>query len=132
MQGEDYLGGTQPRSKVFGGVAWMDGPDLQALLGSEAKPVAFGNKIVYPGRQGLAAFDGKTVRTVRPEAADLTVAGSVLYVLDAHQIRQTRDLESWTDLAATPAEATSLGVLDGVLYVGTARSELYRYCKSLR
>jgi hypothetical protein len=132
VQGEDRLGGTQPRSKVLSSVGWMDGPDLQALRGSASKPVAFGDKIVYRGRQGLVVFDGQTARTVQTEALDLTVVGSTLYVLDAGVIRGTRDLKRWIDVAPTPTEATSIGVLDGVLYVGTARSELYRYCKILR
>ena len=132
VQAEDYLGGTQPRSKVLSSVGWIDGPDLQALRGSEPKPVAFSNRIVYRGRESLVVFDGKTVRPARIEAVDLTVSGEALYVLDGRQIRRTRDLEEWTDVAAAPAEATSIGVLDGVLYVGTARSELYRHCKTLR
>ena len=94
--------------------------------------MAFGDKTVYRGREGLAVFDGNTVRTARTKALDLTVADGALYVLDERQIWKTRDLRSWTDVVATPADATSIGVLDGVLYIGTAHSELYRYCDPSR
>ena len=135
VQAQDRRGGMFPRSKVFDGSGWTDGPNLQPIPNTGAKPLAFAGEIVYFGARGVMAFDGRAVRLARaPQSRihDLVVADGVLYVLDGREVLGTQDLASWVPVATAPPETTSIGVLDGYLYAGTAASELFRYCRSVR
>ena len=135
VQAQDRRGGMFPRSKVFDGSGWTDGPNLQPIPNTGAKPLAFAGEIVYFGARGVMAFDGRAVRLARaPQTRihDLVAADGVLYVLDGREVLGTQDLASWVPVATAPAETTSIGVLDGYLYAGTATSELFRYCRSVR
>ena len=135
VQAQDRRGGMFPRSKVFDGSGWTDGPNLQPIPNTGAKPLAFAGEIVYFGARGVMAFDGRAVRLARaPQSRihDLVVADGVLYVLDGREVLGTQDLASWIPVATAPPETTSIGVLDGYLYAGTAASELFRYCRSVR
>ncbi len=135
VQAQDRRGGMFPRSMVFDGSGWTDGPNLQPIPNTGAKPLAFAGEIVYFGARGVMAFDGRAVRLARaPQTRihDLVVADRVLYVLDGREGLGTQDLASWFPVATAPAETTSIGVLDGYLYAGTATSELFRYCRSVR
>ena len=135
VQAQDRRGGMFPRSMVFDGSGWTDGPDLQPIPNTGAKPLAFAGEIVYFGARGVMAFDGRAVRLARaPQTRihDLVVADGVLYVLDGREVLGTQDLAWWMPVATAPAETTSIGVLDGYLYAGTAASELFRYCRSIR
>jgi hypothetical protein len=134
VQAQDRRGGMFPRSKVFDGVGWTDGPDLRPIPNTGAKPLALAGEIVYFGARGVMAFDGGTVRLARaPQTRihDLVVADEVLYVLDGREVLGTRDLAWWVSVGTAPAGSTSIGVLDGYLYAGTAESELFRYCRSV-
>jgi hypothetical protein len=135
VQAQDRRGGMFPRSMVFDGSGWTDGPNLQPIPNTGAKPLAFAGEIVYFGARGVMAFDGRAVRLARaPQTRihDLVVADGVLYVLDGREVLGTQDLASWVPVATAPPETTSIGVLDGYLYAGTAASELFRYCQSVR
>lgn len=131
VQAEDAIGGPHPRSRVLSGSRWTDGPDLQALVRTGCKPLAFSGRVVYLGGFGLMAFDGVSARRIGFPARDLVVDGGVLYVLEASRVRRTTDLSTWTEVAAPPARAVSIGVLDGWLYAGTAQSELYRFSRPM-
>ncbi len=81
------------------------------------------------------AFDGRAPRLVhsaRTQIIDLTVVDGVFYVLDGREVLGTRDLARWVTIATTPTRTTSIGILDGALYAGTADSELFRYCRPVR
>jgi hypothetical protein len=135
VQAQDYVGGVFPRSRVWDGRAWEDGPDLHPIPNTGAKPYPLAGQVVYLGADGLAAFDGTRARVVRAPAAhlvDLTLSDGVLYVLDGREVLATEDLVGWRPVATAPTDATSIGVLDGYLYAGTARSELHRYCRPVR
>jgi len=132
VQGEDFFGGHHPGAQVFDGAGWTDGPDLRPARGWGGRPLAFGDRIVYVGREGLTVFDGTSVQGTGLGARDLCVADGVLYVLTEGVVRRTRDLQRWETVAVAPANATSLGVLDGILYVGTADSQLYRLSRGPR
>ena len=135
VQAQDYLGGVFPRSRVWDGGAWEDGPDLHPILNTGAKPYPFAGQVVYLGANGITAFDGTRARVVRAPAAhlvDLTRSGDFLYVLDGREVLATDDLVRWQPVATAPPAATSIGVLDGYLYAGTASSELHRYCRPIR
>jgi hypothetical protein len=135
VQAQDFVGGVFPRSHVWDGRTWRDdGPDLAPIPNTGAKPYAVAGQGVYLGARGLMAFDGREARIVRAPAArilDLTLAGATLYVLDGREVLATDDLFRWTPVATAPPHASSIGVLDGYLYAGTAESELFRYCRAL-
>lgn len=105
---------------------WIDGPDLQPLQRAGCRPLHFAGKIVYRGHAGLMVYDGTSARQAGPEVKGLVVDGGTLYVLSGGLVRRSTDLSTWTTVAAAPADASSLGVLDRQLYVGTADSKLYR------
>jgi hypothetical protein len=131
VQAEDYLGGRFPLSKVFNDGVWTDGPDLLPIPGAGAKPHPIAGKVAYLGAHSVLAFDRGTVQHVyvaRTEMLDLTSADGVLYALDGREVLGTRDLTNWVPVATTPDNTTSIGILDGALYAGTADSELFRYC----
>ncbi len=135
VQAQDRRGGMFPRAKVFDGAAWTDGPDLRPIPNTGAKPLAVAGEIVYFGARGVMAFNGTAVRVARaPQTRihDLVVADGILYVLDGREVLGTRDLAWWIPVATAPAGTTSIGVLDGYLYAGSAESELFRYCRSVR
>jgi hypothetical protein len=126
VQAEDTVRGQHPHSRVFMNGHWTDGPDLQPLPGVTCKPLSFAGRIVYRGRAGLMVYDGTTVELAGPDVDDLVVDGPMLYVLTSGLILRTADLMGWNTVAVAPAGASSLGVLDGQLYVGTADAALYR------
>jgi hypothetical protein len=135
VQAQDYLGGMFARSRVWDGGVWGEGPDLRPIPNTGAKPYAVAGQVVYLGSEGLMVFDGGQVRVARAPAArivDHTVDGGVLYVLDGREIVGTADLRRWTPVATAPPETTSIGILDGYLYAGTAESALLRYCLPVR
>jgi hypothetical protein len=81
------------------------------------------------------AFDGRVARVAhlaRTQVIDLTAADGALYVLDGREVLGTRDLARWVPVATAPYKTTSIGILDGTLYAGTADSELFSYCRPLR
>ena len=135
LQAQDLQGGLFPRSTVFDGAGWTDGPDLHPIPNTGAKPLAVAGQIVYFGARGIMAFDGRAARLARPPQArihDLVVAEGILYVLDGREVLRTEDLGTWLPVATAPARTTSIGVLDGYLYAGTVDSELFRYCRAVR
>ncbi len=134
VQAQDFRGGMFPRSQVWDGAAWADGPDLRPIPNVGARPVPFAGQIVYLGEKGLVAFDGRQARTTRPATArivDLVVAGGALHVLDGREVLSTTDLARWTPVVTAPPKATSIGILDGYLYAGTEDAELFRYCRPI-
>lgn len=134
VQAQDYVGGVFPGSQRWDGSTWREGPDLRPIPNTGAKPYAIAGQVVYLGARGLMAFDGREARMVRAPVTrilDLTLAGRTLYVLDGREVLATEDLARWTSVATAPLRASSIGVLDGFLYAGTAESELYRYCRAL-
>jgi hypothetical protein len=135
VQAEDYLGGGSPLSKVFEDGVWTDGPDLRPIPSTGAKPLPVAGEVAYLGADGVMAFDGRVARVAhlaRTQVIDLTAADGALYVLDGREVLRTRDLARWVPVATAPYKTTSIGILDGTLYAGTADSELFSYCRPLR
>jgi hypothetical protein len=135
VQAEDYLGGRFPRSKMFDAGVWTDGPDLRPIPSTGAKPLPVAGEVAYLGAGGVMAFDGRAARVAHSawtQVIDLTAADGALYVLDGREVLGTRDLARWVPVATVPNKTTSIGILDGALYAGTADSELFRYCRPLR
>jgi hypothetical protein len=141
--------GAHPTSKVFGGSAWSNGPNLLPESTYKGwKPTPFGGKIVYLSGDpenpstALLTFDGTQVREVQVpfRVWDFFVSGSYLYalVLDpsaplwAPVVRRTSDLITWTDVTVPPSYTRSIGVLDGYLYAGATEGRLFKYSESIR
>ena len=126
VQGDDFFAGPHPRSKVFDGKAWEDGPDLSPRRGP-TRPVHYAGNIVYLGRLGLAVFDGRSVRSTGLRVIDFKSCAAALYILSEGAVRRSSDLSTWTTVATAPPNTVSIGLLDDTLYAGTTQSELYRF-----
>jgi outer membrane protein assembly factor BamB len=90
--------------------------------------------MVYLMRQSsltaLRSFDGTAVSAHSPPYFyNYSVDGWTLYALGADGvISTTTDLVRWTTLEArAPITACSIVVINGVIYVGTTDSRIYRY-----
>lgn len=134
VQGRDYYGSRHPKSKIYDGTNWTDGPNMFPDNGGLGyRPVLFAGKLIYgswqPGSwQSLIYFDGNQAQ-IESEfyIYDFVIDGGFLYALKTDgQIIKTADLTSWSVYATSPANSSSLGFLDGVMYVGTNDSKLYR------
>jgi hypothetical protein len=131
---------SDTNSTSYDGKQWGPGP---RLVHNGRHPVNFAGKIVIqqgsvPYLQGggpLMVFDGEHEATLLPlETAvwDFCVDSRVLYALQTNMlVKATADLENWTTVAAAPANARSLAVAEGQLYVGTSDSRLLTFGESI-
>jgi hypothetical protein len=139
-QAQDVGFRPQSMSKVFDGGSWSDGPDLSGgLVGFLWHPETFADHMVYQRNHGgvnmgrLFKFDGAQASLLSPPGAtqtfyDYTITEGILYgLLTDGRIVHTSDLLSWQSLDTAPSSARSLGVLDGMLYVGATGGQLYQY-----
>ncbi len=132
VQAVDNGGGKHPTSKGFDGGGWSDGPDLLPQGGYGYDTEHLDGQLLYLTRQSspssLLSFDGAEVTNSGQVFYNYSVDGDTVYGLGENgQIRKTTDLTSWIELApaALPA-ARSIVVIDGVIYVGTTDSRIYR------
>jgi hypothetical protein len=131
VQAVDNGGGKHPTSKVFDGNEWSDGPDLLPQGGEGYDTEPFDGQLVYLDQRplgSLLSFDGAEVTNTGRGFYNHSVDGETLYGLGENgQIRKTTDLRRWTELGtAAPEAARSIVVIDGVIYVGTTDSRIYR------
>lgn len=141
VQADNFYGDTQARSQVFDGSGWAQGPNLLPSSGMGWRPVSFGGQLIYRSFErggSLLRFDEEITRqTVAWNLPDFTIDGDTLIALTSRMepgvgwkpgpIVRSRDLESWEALAAPPpADATSLAILEGRLYVGAKEARLHR------
>jgi Ca2+-binding RTX toxin-like protein len=132
VQAVDNGGGKHPTSKVFDGNDWSDGPDLLPIGGYGYDTEHFDGQLLYLSRQSspssLLSFDGAEVTNSGQVFYNYSADGGTLYGLGENgQIRKTTDLTSWIDVdPAAPPAARSIAVIDGVIYVGTTDSRLYK------
>ncbi|RJQ37119.1 hypothetical protein C4559_04015, partial [Candidatus Microgenomates bacterium] len=140
VQAQDMYSWTaHPRSKVFNGKSWSDGPSLFPVpyqRSSGWRPEVFAGQLVYKNKQSygaLMAFDGSQARVISTgngsSVLDFTIEGNYLYLLEANgKLSRTKDLSIWENFsAAAPAEAMSLAFLDGILFLGASDAKLYSY-----
>ena len=130
-------------SEVFDGTTWSPGPELLPTGGHGYRPVVFADRLVYASKQRFAtsyrelaatpnrllAFDGATAAVALDrELLDVFADDQQLLALDTDgTIWRTTDLARWSRLiAATGLQPRSLAVLDGIVYLGTDDSRLYR------
>jgi Ca2+-binding RTX toxin-like protein len=133
VQAADYYGGKHPTSKVFDGTGWSDGPDLLPQGGYGYDTELFDGQLVYLSSQSslssLLSFDGTEVRSTGRVFHNYSVDGDTLYGLGENgQVLTTTNLTRWTTLnALAPETARSIVVIDGVIYVGTTDSRIYKF-----
>jgi RTX calcium-binding nonapeptide repeat (4 copies) len=132
VQAVDSYGGEHPISKVFDGRDWSDGPDLLPPGGRGYDTELFHGRLVYLGSpsspSSLLSFDGAKVTNTGQVFHNYSVDGATLYGLGENgEIRKTTDLRRWSELkTAAPEAARSILVIDGVIYVGTTDSRIYK------
>ena len=118
-------------------------------LGQFLRPVAFAGKLVFADHglgRGLGgqlfAFDGTTVTDLAfslfvsqgryqgsPQSLSLFQAteGHLLAVNAAGDVMMTTDLSIWDCIGKAPADAASIGSLDGVVYFGGIEGRIYGF-----
>jgi hypothetical protein len=126
----DVFGSLHPNSKVWNGQNWTDGPQLHYYadghFGQHSE--TFAGHMVYHGTGGLTKFNGTAESVVRGSYKDFFVYSNILYYLQTdRKIFYTGDLVTWIQWGTAPAGASSLGILDGVLYIGTTSAQLYEF-----
>lgn len=131
VQAMDYWGGLHARSMVFDGSAWTAGPSLGSMFthtekldGRLLSHEAYRSALSWGS---LRAFDGASSVTVYSSIYDYTVADGRVYVLTTGgDVMSSADLATWQQVGRAPKSARSIGVLDGVVYLGGTDSAIYR------
>lgn len=141
LQARDASGSLHPRSRIFDGTSWSDGPDLFPGFANALgwRPDTFAGRMVYRSREPrtsysqLFSFDGATARWHDAFwVYDVTIDGGSLYAIADSgigiiRIMRTDDLQTWTSVARAPAGTRSIAVMDGRIYVGTTGSEILEF-----
>jgi hypothetical protein len=120
------------------GTTW----DSWEAFGEFLAPATFAGQLVFADLGQFFAFDGmkRTNLNFRffesqgryqglkePLALFQVTEGRLLAVKYGADVMMTTDLKSWTCLGKAPADATSIGSLDGVIYFGSANSGVYGF-----
>jgi hypothetical protein len=116
--------------------------DFWENFGEFLTPARFAGHIVFADLGQFFAFDG-TKRTnldfrffesqgryqgmKEPLALFQVTEGRLLAVKYGGDVMMTTDLTSWTCIGKAPADATSIGSLDGVVYFGSVNSGVYGF-----
>ena len=131
VQAMDATAGLHPKSAVFDGTSWSDGPTLTYVfnhaeeLGGRLLAHGSYHSAHYAGP--LVSFDGTRSTAVQPSIYDYAVSGSTVYVLGTDRVvRSSQDLRTWTQLGTAPSVARSIGVMNGAVYVGGTDSAIYQ------
>lgn len=126
--------------KIFDGTSWTSSNVDTLLASSDGYSVdVFENKIVATNGEYLSVFNPETDSLSRVKwstlGANLTNArakkiyindGYLYVLLDGGKVLRTPDLESWQQLGLSVDTASSIAVHDGVIYIGTTDSKIYR------
>jgi hypothetical protein len=111
-------------------------------LGQFLRPVAFAGKLVFADLGQLFAFDGTKLTNLgfplfmskgryqgSPQSLSLFQAteGRLLAVNEGGDVMMTSDLATWTCIGKAPADAASIGSLDGVVYFGGIEGRVYGF-----
>ena len=137
-----YIGGqlfaqSAGLPKVFDGVSWKQGPDL----GQFTSPVTLAGKIIFEALQKLWSFDGRQTALIdidvaQPPDEEYRIDQQSLYrveddnfivVTHNYTVQYSKDLVTWKCAGKAPVTASSLGVLNGVIYFGTTDSKIYSF-----
>jgi hypothetical protein len=153
--GEEFfdLTGAFMYGAALKGVAYFDGAsfiykydganwDFNEAFGEFLSPAVFAGHLVFADLGQFYAFDG-TKRTNlefrffesqgRYQGLKETLAlfqvteGRLLAVKYGGDVMMTTDLQTWTCIGKAPADATSIGSLDGVVYFGAIEGKVYGF-----
>jgi hypothetical protein len=124
----------------------VDGPAMTCCtappLGQFLRPAAFANKIVFADLGQLFAFDGTTITNLafplftsqgRYQGSQQSLSlfqvteDHLVAVRDDGDVMMTTDLATWSCIGKAPADAASIGSLDGVVYFGAVESRVYGF-----
>ena len=124
----------------------VDGPAMSCCdvqpLGQFLRPVAFAGKLVFADLGQLFAFDGTTLTNLafplfvsqgRYQGSQQSLSlfqateGHLLAVREGGDVMETSDLATWTCIGQAPADATSIGSLDGTVYFGGLEGHIYGF-----
>ena len=142
-----FNGEFQPELNVFDGNSWQTGPLMRTDSGDGSRmidPEFFADHLVFRnqhsgalGTSPIQIFDGLNMEelflpddTENPASTwDLFVDDTGLYtLLENGSVWFTDDLEEWENIFSdSPANARSLAVNDGMLYIGGDNADLYRF-----
>ena len=131
VQAMDASAGLHPRSAVFDGTSWSDGPSLTYVfnhaeeLGGQLLAHGSYHSAHYAGP--LVSFDGTRSSSLQSSIYDYAVTGNTVYVLGTDRsVKSSQDLRNWTQLGTAPSVARSIGVVNGAVYVGGTDSAIYQ------
>ncbi len=119
-------------TRIYDGSSWTTGPTIFPFWGRSRKANEFKNHIVFIHNiNSLVAFNGSATNNVGTVAiTDYTIDNGFIYIL-----RQTNKMVYRTDrtdgthfveVDQAPLNASSIGVLNNVLYVGTENSQIHK------
>lgn len=131
VQAKDFNGGMHPSSMVFDGSGWSEGPSLGSIFTHTEE---FDGRLLFHqayhsgvGQGPLRSFDGTGSVTAYASIYDYTIADGRVYVLGAdRKVMSSDDLVTWKQVGRAPRAARSIGVLDGVVYLGGTDAGIYR------
>ena len=120
-----------PLHKFEPGVGWSTTAQSSSIYMHDAHPYA--GKLVYLDKRlsddfapaPVMSVDSGSITSLGVSAEDLAQDGSILYRLSGTTVYGTVDLVNWNVEATAPADATSLEVVGGTVYVGTSESEIH-------
>ncbi len=111
-------------------------------VGEFVTPTTFAGSIVFADLGQLFAYDGTSRKNLsfslfesqgryqgakEPLVLFQVTEGRLLAVKDGGDVMMTVDLTNWTCIGQAPADATSIGSLDGVVYFGSVNSAVYGF-----
>ncbi|MFW5469978.1 hypothetical protein ACOCJ4_08040 [Knoellia sp. CPCC 206435] len=110
--------------RVFDGARWSTHSATPCSTVEARAVEVFAGKILCTNYSlGVVAFDGRNATTVlskyKGTVLDFDIPGDgYIYALSATGIFRSADGMTWTGVAKTPAEAGSIGVHNGTVYLG--------------
>jgi hypothetical protein len=111
------------------GVGWSTTAQSSSIHMHDAH--SYAGKLVYLDKRlsdnsaPVMSVNSGSITSLGISAEDLSQDGFILYRLSGTAVYSTVDLVNWNVEATAPADATSLEVIGGTVYVGTSESEIH-------
>lgn len=125
-QAYDYHSGQGFHSTVYDGTTWNAGPNLY----SGRRRSTFAGKMVFIGFYQFFTYDGEVKEQAYPTfVRDYAISDGYLYLLQYNgEVYRTTNLQEWSFVDSMPNNSSgcSIEILNGVVYVGTKESQLYK------
>lgn len=111
-------------------------------LGQFLRPVAFADRLVFADLGQLWTFDGAALTNLdftlfaskgRQQGSQQSLAlfqateDHLLAVREGGEVMMTTDLATWTCIGKAPADAASIGSLDGTVYFGGIEGQVFGF-----